>query len=77
MRNFGRNARDFGCVAGEPGARSGFDRQFVKLLLSARGALSYESQYGAQGDGGDLFPGEREIRERLGPSPDSTETSLA
>jgi bacillithiol biosynthesis deacetylase BshB1 len=28
--------------------------------------LSYESQYGAQGEGGDLFPGEREIRERLG-----------
>jgi len=28
--------------------------------------LSYESQYGAQGEGGDLFPGESEIRERLG-----------
>jgi bacillithiol biosynthesis deacetylase BshB1 len=28
--------------------------------------LSYESQYGAQGGGGDLFPGEQEIRERLG-----------
>jgi bacillithiol biosynthesis deacetylase BshB1 len=28
--------------------------------------LSYASQYGAQGEGGDLFPGEREIRERLG-----------
>jgi bacillithiol biosynthesis deacetylase BshB1 len=28
--------------------------------------LSYESQYGAQGEGGDLFPGEQEIRDRLG-----------
>jgi hypothetical protein len=28
--------------------------------------LSYESQYGAMGEGGDLFPEEREIRERLG-----------
>lgn len=28
--------------------------------------LSYRSQYGAQGEGGSLFPQEREIRERLG-----------
>ena len=28
--------------------------------------LSYQSQYGAQGEGGDLFPQEQEIRERLG-----------
>jgi bacillithiol biosynthesis deacetylase BshB1 len=28
--------------------------------------LSYQSQYGAQGEGGGLFPQEQEIRERLG-----------
>ena len=28
--------------------------------------LSYESQYGARGEGSDLFPQEQEIRERLG-----------
>jgi len=28
--------------------------------------LAYRSQYGEQGEGGDLFPEEREIRERLG-----------
>jgi len=28
--------------------------------------LSYESQYGAHGEGSDLFPQEQEIRERLG-----------
>jgi N-acetylglucosamine malate deacetylase 1 len=28
--------------------------------------LSYQSQYGAQSEGSDLFPQEQEIRERLG-----------
>lgn len=36
-----------------------FERRMAALL-------SYRSQYGSSGEGGDLFPGEREIRDRLG-----------
>jgi bacillithiol biosynthesis deacetylase BshB1 len=36
-----------------------FDRRMAALL-------SYESQYGRQGEGAELFPGAEEIRERLG-----------
>ncbi|MGI8992002.1 MAG: PIG-L family deacetylase, partial [Bryobacteraceae bacterium] len=36
-----------------------FDRRMEALL-------AYRSQYGSTGEGGDLFPGETEIRERLG-----------
>ena len=36
-----------------------FERRMTALL-------SYRSQYGASGEGGDLFPQEREIRDRLG-----------